>query len=397
MMGGRLRIAFLYNHEAVHQVRHTAPVAAALSALPGVEVTVLVSSSAQENEARAIVGDAMPAIRFHLLQPGSIARSLGAFLAAAGPFRRLSVLYANRKLLAGFDAIVVPETTTLMLREIMGVTRPKLIWIPHGAGDRSVGFRPVARGFDLVLVAGAKIYERMVAAGKVSPDACRIVGYPKFDTLDPVAPAPSLFSNGRPTVVYNPHFDPRLSSWYEMGEAVLDWFVEQDRFNLIFAPHVMLFLRRLHSSVEHGIVRWRRNIATRYRNCPHVLIDTGSPRSTDMTYTRAADIYLGDVSSQIYEWIARPRPALFLNPGNLPWQDDESFAHWHLGDVVQDVAGMAAALDRALEPSSAILDRQAEAFAYTFSIETQSAADRAAGAIANLFAGRPIQDGGRIS
>ena len=41
---------------------------------------------------------------------------------------------------------------------------------------------------------------------------------------------------------------------------------------------------------------------------PNLRFDPGSPASTDMTYTRAADIYLGDVSSQVYEFIAEPRP-----------------------------------------------------------------------------------------
>lgn len=386
---GARRVAFLYNHEALHQVRHTAPVAAALSGRSGVEVWVLASSAAQEREARAVVGETAGAIRFRVLEPSPVFRLAGPLLAAAGPFRRLSVLRHNRAFLAGFDALVVPETTTLMLRDTMGVTGPRYVWIPHGAGDRSVGYRKVARGFDRVLVAGPKIRERMLAAGAVTEESCRIVGYAKFDTLDPAAPGSPLFANGRPTVVYNPHFDPRLSSWYPLGTAVLDWFAAQDRFNLVFAPHVMLFRRRLQASVEHGIVRWRRDVAERHRRSPHILIDTGSPRSTDMTYTRAADIYLGDASSQIYEWIARPRPAVFLNPRGLDWAEDPSFAHWHLGAVAQDVDGMAQALDQAFPLPEAMRARQRAAFAHTFSIEPVPAAARAADALVEMLAEGP--------
>lgn len=381
-----LRIAFLYNHETVHQVRHTAPVAAAMAERPGVEVWALASSTAQEREARGVLGEAAGKVHFRVLEPGAVVRRAGPLLALAGPFRRISVLRHNRALLNGFDAIVVPETTTLLLRDMMGCHHPRLVWIPHGAGDRSVGFRKVAGKFDLVLVAGEKIRERMLAEGIVARDNCRIVGYPKFDTLDPAAPGAPLFDNGRPTVVYNPHFDPRLSSWYTLGEAMLDWFAGQDAFNLVFAPHVMLFRRRLHASVEHRIVHWRRDVAERHRHNPHMLIDTGSARSTDMTYTRGADIYLGDASSQIYEWIARPRPAIFLNPRGLDWQDDPSFAHWHLGEVGCDIPQMAAALDRALRPDPAMLARQAEAFARTFDVKPQAAAGRAADAVLNLFA-----------
>lgn len=380
-----MKVAFLFNHEALHQVRHTAPVAAALASSGEVAVHVLCSNAAQQGEARALVGAAAN-ITFGRLDPGPIAAAFDRALRAVGPFRRLAVLWHNRRRLGSFDALVVPETTTMMLRDRFGVTHPRMVWIPHGAGDRSVGFRSVARRFDLVLVAGRKIYDRMVAQGVVTRETCRVVGYPKFDTIDPAAPLAPLFDNGRPTVVYNPHFDPRLSSWYAMGEQVLEWFAGQDRFNLIFAPHVMLFRRRIHASVEHRLVRWRRDLDARMAGCPHILIDTGSVRSTDMTYTRSADIYLGDASSQIYEWIARPRPAIFLNPSRLSWRGDENFAHWNLGEVVEDIPHLSAALNRAVADPGRFDDAQRQAFAYTFSVEERPASERAALAIRAMLA-----------
>src|SRR3546814_2965461 len=42
-------------------------------------------------------------------------------------------------------------------------------------------------------------------------------------------------------------------------------------------------------------------------------IDLGSERSIDMSYTGSADLYLGDVSSQVAEYLYRPRPCVFLN------------------------------------------------------------------------------------
>lgn len=78
-----------------------------------------------------------------------------------------------------------------------------------------------------------------------------------------------------------------------MGIEVLEWFARQDDYNLIFAPHVMLFRRRLHTSVEHRRIRLRRRIPERLRNLSHIRIDTGSQNSVDMSYVLAADIYLG--------------------------------------------------------------------------------------------------------
>ena len=378
-----MKVGFLFNHDALHQVRHTAPVIGELAGMPGVEVTVLTSSAAQEAAVRALIGAA--AVRFVSLDPGAVAAALDRVLRFVAPFRRVAVLRRNLPAFAALDALVVPETTSLMLRDRFGLSGPGFVWIPHGAGDRSVGFRPVVRGFDLVLLAGPKLLRRMEGAGLVTAETGRVVGYPKFDTVDPAAPLPPLFGNGRPTVVYNPHFDPRLSSWYSMGPAILRWFGGQDRYNLVFAPHVMLFRRRIHASVEHRSVRWRPDVPAEVEGCPHILIDTGSAASVDMSYTRAGDLYLGDASSQIYEWIARPRPAVFLDAAGAQWRDDPDFAHWRLGEVVGGVAALPDALERALADPERFRGVQAAAFADTFSVTGEPASRRAARAIVERF------------
>lgn len=376
-----MKVGFLYNHDALHQISHTAPVAAALAGRAGVEVTVLTSGAAQEARFRELVGPAAAAMRFVRLSIGPTARAIDAGLRWVAPFRRVATLRENLSAFAELDVLVVPETTSLLLRDRFGLDRLKLVWIPHGAGDRSVGFRPVMRGFDLVLLSGDKVRERMLAAGLVTPGNHAIIGYPKFDTVNPAQPAPPLFANGRPTVLYNPHFEPLLSSWYTMGAAVVEWFAGQDRFNLVVAPHVMLFQRRLHASVEHRRIRWRPALPNRLRTAPGILLDPGSTRSVDMSYTRAADIYLGDVSSQIYEWIVRPRPAIFLNPGRVDWKDDPSFAHWRLGEVIETLAELPGALDRAIAQPDRFTARQREAAARTFGLLDGRAAERAADAI----------------
>lgn len=88
-------------------------------------------------------------------------------------------------------------------------------------------------------------------------------------------------------------------------------------------------------------------------NSSNVLIDKGSVRSIDMTYTDEASVYIGDVSSQIYEFLRRPRPCIFLNFDRIDWQGDENFAHWKLGQVIEHPDDLAPALARAgdLQPS----------------------------------------------
>jgi 3-deoxy-D-manno-octulosonic-acid transferase len=53
-----MKIAFLYNHEAGHQVRHSAVVIPALLArYPNIDVTVLATSDALLNTVRSVAGD----------------------------------------------------------------------------------------------------------------------------------------------------------------------------------------------------------------------------------------------------------------------------------------------------------------------------------------------------
>ena len=381
-----LRIGFLYNHDAIHQIAHTAPIVAALkAAAPDVQITILTSTRAQEARVRLLLSDAvMASVAMVRLRPGLVQRSLGWIANAFAPYRRLAVLKNNLSLLSSFDALVVPETTSAFLKTRFGLKGTKLIYLPHGAGDRSVGFLDVTKVFDLVLLSGRKVRDRMLAAGIIREGGHAIVGYPKFDTVD-LGARPRLFDNDKPIVLYNPHFDPKLSSWYDMGRPVLDWFAEQDRYNLVFAPHVMLYRRRLHASVEHARVRFTGSLSEVYRRYPNILIDTESQRSVDMTYTLAADIYLGDVSSQIYEWIARPRPAIFLNSHGAQWQGNPNYAHWRLGQVIDSVADLPAALDQAMERPDEYADVQRAAFAETFSLTGETSAARAARAILDFL------------
>jgi len=178
--------------------------------------------------------------------------------------------------------------------------------MPHGAGDRQISFSPGIKHFDYVLLPGQKTQKQMLDAGVIRPNNNEIVGYPKFDSPT-LGERKRFFDNDKPVVLYNPHFDPQLSSWFKYGEQILDYFANQDQYNIIFAPHVMLFQRTILGSVEHRTVKIRRTLPQRFKGLPHIHIDTGSINSVDMSYTRAADIYIGDVSSQVYEFIERPK------------------------------------------------------------------------------------------
>ena len=373
-----MKIGFLFNHDASHQVPHTIPIASALAAR-GADVEILASSLEQRTVAEALLRPGS-SVRFTMLETGLPSRVADRLFHRIAPFRRIAILRDNLDVFARLDALVVPETTSTLLRTRFGLTAPRLIYSPHGAGDGAAGFQPVTRNFDLVLLSGQKVRDRMMALGLITEQGHAIVGYPKFDAVGS-GPKQRFFDNDRPTVLYNPHFNPLLSSWYSQGRAVLQWFASQDQFNLIFAPHVMLFRRRLHTSIIHRRTKLRPDVPRRLLNHPGILIDQGSRRSIDMSYVRSADIYLGDVSSQIYEWIQQPRPAIFFDTHRPGWRSIADYRHWSLGEVIENTSDLPAALERAMVPQPLFIQRQQRAASETFSITERPAAERAADAI----------------
>jgi hypothetical protein len=369
----RPRIAFLYLAQA-HQVLHSISVAVALArGWPDIDVHVLTTQEDSLDYARSIVGDLGGApLTWTLLGP--------AWLRAAHPRGqvplKLPMLAANARRLGGFDVIVAPERTTAALRQL-GLRSQKLVYTQHGAGDREGPFEKRLGLFDLVFAAGAKQRDRMVGEGLVAPEACAVVGYPKFDVVDRLERPPGpRFARDRPVVLYNPHFDPRISSWPRWGAQVLSQFAVQQDYNLILAPHLRLFEGRSAADVE---------ALAPFVGHPAIHIDLGTRATVDMSYTTLADLYLGDVSSQIYEFIRRPRPCLFLNANGASWQGDESYRHWRFGPVIDQIERLLQSVGAARKSYPAYVAEQVESFNYTFDMAGPPASERAAEAILSLL------------
>ncbi|WP_417449467.1 hypothetical protein [Kordiimonas sp.] len=383
-------IGFLFNHEQGHQLAHSAPILAALATREDqlAQLHAFVSSPARQRELKALIpAPAWRNITVHNIAPPTTARWAEALTGGAVPLQRIGSLVKHRALLKSMDVLVAPETTCTLLKTHLGCHNTRFVYTQHGAGDRAVGFKKIIARFDHVLVPGHKIRNRMLAAGIVREHGYSVVGYPKFDALSPSA-GRSTFPNDNPTVLYNPHFHPALSSWYRDGLKVLEFFADNPQFNLIFAPHVMLFTRRVHASCSPPRLRFSGTIPARFLRCDNILVDPGSQRSMDMTYTRAADIYLGDASSQVYEFLTRPKPCLFLRSHGVSWADDPNYAHWHLGKVLDSPDGLGAALKNLSWFDDTLRTRQRRAFRATFGEAPFGASDRAANVIITLAAGR---------
>ena len=384
----RPRVGFLFNHDQAHQVAHSLPVALALARTGAAEVVLASTHPRITAEIARLNGEAAGAVQaLDLTRTAS--RWAAAALDGVVPARKLLMYGDNLAFFRGLDVLVVAEKAALTLRRRPGLEGLRIVHTRHGAGDRAVGFDRASAAFDRVLVSGAKVRDRLAAEAGVDPARLAVVGYPKFDTVGH-APPRRLFADDRPVVLYNPHGSPHLSSWYAMGRRVLELFARSDRYNLIFAPHVMLFRRPVVVSIDRPALAFPGSIPRSVREVANILVDLGSPASTDMTYTEAADIYLGDVSSQVYEFLRRPRPCVFLDPRRRAWEGDADFLHWRAGPVVNDVAALEAALDAAqADHAQRYAPVQRELFAYTFDLTAVPSAERAAAAILAMLGDDP--------
>lgn len=386
------RICFLFNHDQTHQLAHALPIALALAARGEHRITLAFARGGVRAE---IARQADPALlaRMELVQLGlkrGGSQALAGMLERLVPATKLLIYRDNLDFFRSFDAVVVSEKTTLLLKTRYGLDNLKLIHTRHGAGDRAIGFNPESAQFDLVLVSGPKIRDRLIGDAGLNPEKIALVGYPKFDLCADNRFADHFPAPDRPVVIYNPHPSPKLSSWFRHGAAVLEAFRHQDRYNLIFAPHVMLFERKWVVTVDPPSLARVQPPGAAFAQEPRIHIDTGSGASSDMSYTNRADIYLGDVSSQVYEFLRSPRPCLFLNSHGVDWRGDPNYLHWQAGPVLESADGMLDKIDAALAAHPDYAPAQQALIDATFSLSDRPSAERAADAIGAFLEGAPL-------
>ena len=115
-----------------------------------------------------------------------------------------------------------------------------------------------------------------------------------------------------------------------------------------------------------------------YQNQDNIILDLGSRASVDMTYMNAADIYFGDSSSQIYEFLRCPRPCVFFD--TLPPRSDAElpYFNWNFGPVVKNAENLEETIALALSTHNKFLPIQKKSFEHTFEIGATTAAERGA-------------------
>lgn len=345
-------IAFLAISQA-HQALHWLPAALHLAHTPEVTVHVLSASRAMLDLIDRY--DPSLVLERHYLPTPSLRRD-GLF----SPPSRLLVLLLHHRRIGRFATIVTTEATSAWLKKFPGFTA-RLVEIKHGAGDREGGYDPKFGRFDLMLVAGEKDRARLVERGLVAAERCIVAGYGKFDLIRPTE---RVFPNARALALYNPHFGKSVSSWFGHGAAILAAMERIGGWDFIVAPHVKLTGGPAIDSAA-----------------PNVIVDRGSIRSIDMSYVEQSDVYIGDASSQVYEFVRRPRPCIFLNLDRIAWRDDPHYAHWHLGQVIETVDDLGPALARADQLQPGYDAAQRAAIAWSMDRNDVPAAQRQAGII----------------
>lgn len=238
-----------------------------------------------------------------------------------------------------YDAIVCTVYDDIIVKNFFMSSRKVIfIFTNHGIPNRKYSFDDRLRLFDFFFILGEK--ERRIRAkqGQLTSSNYKTSGFLKYDMIKHQSFTP-LFENTNLTIVYNPHWTNNFSSFNKFGFKILNFFAKNQNYNLIFAPHSLL-------------IEWNwllKIILSKYKYFNNIIVDFGSERSNDMTYTREADIYIGDISSQAFEFLfIKPRPCIFLDAHQLNNSSKDRPLSWDLGDVIFDVDSFEEKLDLAI-------------------------------------------------
>jgi hypothetical protein len=262
--------------------------------------------------------------------------------------------------IAATPVVVSAEQTSLWLPALLPL-RARFVNLLHGAGSMMNRDDRRRKSAWRTLVAAERERGALADHG-VDPASIAVIGYCKAGFRHRTETRPR-FAEDRPVLLYAPHWQRHRSSWWRWGERAIDAIIASGRYNLIFAPHQRLIER----------VPELEAIRSRLAGRPDVHCDLDSFAMVDGSYTAAADIYLGDTSSQVLEFLMRPRPCVFLDAQGVDWAGDPSYDMWRGGEVVTAIDALLPALARAPEEHGGYLTAQ-RAFAAESLGDTSGAA-----------------------
>ena len=360
------KVAFCFLSHRAHN-RHQLPIAAEFSCMSGTQVDLIVTTRDSFCDISSLLNN-YPGhkCRIVMLEGGRLKSIVGNLKGRLYPNIR-NVIRRNREFFLSYDALVTPHHNLEGVMKSDKDKKLKYICTFHGAGDGNVGFDKKFSAYDLLLAAGSDILERFELEGLLhSGNEAKVVGYPKLDFI--VSEGGGLFSNDIPVFLYNPHYASHLESWSIFGMGVLDFFSKNTQYNLVLAPHIKLFEGRCPDAFKE------------YREYSNIIIDLSSDRLMDATYTKAADVYIGDCSSQVYEFLYFDlKPVLFLNARDVEdWCNDPNYKMWGMGRVISVPKDLACGVNGVFDAHGKYVQLQKEILSSKFSKTDESAGRRGA-------------------
>ncbi|HEU4959728.1 MAG TPA: hypothetical protein VFT56_04915 [Sphingomonas sp.] len=328
------RVAFLFLGETL-LIPHLYPIVEALAAVePTLPIDLWISTSIHERLLGRWIETLGPnAVRLRRA-PGF--RVLPGHDEGSNPPlpAKLPMLARLAPRLARTPVVVCAEQTSLWLPTLLPL-RSRFIKAPHGAGSLMKRDDRRRRAAWRTLVPAERERTALAAVG-IDPARIAVTGYAKAEFTHRT-PAARLFTDARPIVLYNPHWQQHRSSWWRWGAETVRRIVASGRYNVIFAPHQRLVER------APEVAELCRELAPD----PSVHCDFTSFATVDGSYAAAADVYLGDTSSQVVEFLIRPRPTVFLDALGADWRGNPAYDMWSTGEVVTDIEQLLPVLDRA--------------------------------------------------
>jgi hypothetical protein len=334
------RIYFCYN-QSIHHIYHSLFVAIELSNLQTKNEVMVFSTS---REASAIIEKELAVI------PNRV-----KFIKVHHPGYNKTAFNANwfvfwcRLRMHNPMAVVVTDYFDNVFRQLL--LKTYWVYLPHGLINREFGSNPHIHDYDLVILPSDRDYQEMEKRiGRLKNTV--VAGYAKLDYFHyHQLSKPKLFKETKPIVIYNPHFDEQLSSFYDQGQELLKALSATGKYNVIFMPHPDL------ASKYPALVNLARQLTK------VIVVDRPS---INLDYFSVADLYITDVSSSVFEWLYFHKPALFFNTKKADWRHSQYYPSWILGAVAEDIPVLLAAVGQALQHPEEYQEQREEVFNRSF-------------------------------
>lgn len=370
------RIIFPYFY-GLHQLYHTAMIAMELSRLNDDFEVLCLSCNNEHTEVLEKIKSLFPNNRTKIVSLKQPLRYKYFNIKKKSYPSVNAMMKIGKKYFKDADYIVTTSHGTPKMLLKNKITKPILIYQYHGCGDRKYGFDPGFKRFNYMLLPGIYHQNRLIEENIISKEQTFIVGWPKFDYSLKIAPdGKKLFKNDNPVILYTPHWEPKLTSFNHYSEFLLNYFKKNKNYNFIFAPHILIKHWKTHYNYRTDFSEFESN---------NIIIDFGSSYSTDGTYLNNSDMYIGDVSSMVYEFIAlKPRPCMFLNAHNISWKNNVDYRFWNFGLVVESTNEFDFKFNEALS-NEKHLEVQRSRIKKYFDLNENSSSLRAARAILSII------------